>query len=375
MKRKKLRIHWIIWPILFLALLGLGLPLFWPKTTVSATAVPPTGTAVIQADKEANVVPGPSVAAGSIEQPITTIPLSGRLADPSAELSGLAWYGDYLILLPQYPRRETGGGQGYIYALRKSDILGYLDGKSNGPLDPIAIPFNALGLRDKMSNFEGFEAIGFAGDRVYLTIESGAGSKMMGYLVEGKVAPDLSKIEIDTSRLTPIEPQATLNNKADEALLVLDDRILTFYEVNGAAFNPHPVAHVFSLGLDSLGTVPSASLEYRITDAAREPGSNRFWVVDSFFLADLELLPKSDPLAEAFGKGPTHSRWPMVERLVELRYDPAFGVSLAGTAPIQLQLAPMETRNWEGLALLDDRGFLMATDKYPSTLLAFVPFP
>jgi hypothetical protein len=65
----------------------------------------------------------------------------------------------------------------------------------------------------------------------------------------------------------------------------------------------------------------------------------------------------------------------MVERLVELQFDASTGVSLTGLPPIQLQLEPMETRNWEGLVLLDDRGFLIATDKYPGTLLAFVPYP
>ena len=58
-----------------------------------------------------------------------------------------------------------------------------------------------------------------------------------------------------------------------------------------------------------------------------------------------------------------------------MQYDPLTGVELSGRAPVELELAPMETRNWEGLALLEGRGFLIATDKYPSTLLAFVPLP
>jgi len=31
------------------------------------------------------------------------ITLEGEISEPKAEISGLAWYGDYLILLPQYP--------------------------------------------------------------------------------------------------------------------------------------------------------------------------------------------------------------------------------------------------------------------------------
>ena len=30
------------------------------------------------------------------------IPLNGEAAERSLEMSGLAWYGDYLILMPQY---------------------------------------------------------------------------------------------------------------------------------------------------------------------------------------------------------------------------------------------------------------------------------
>ena len=375
MKKSKTGIHWIIWPLLALAIPGLILSFLWrggqaPNATPAQTRQMVTSEPSSTADRTTLQ----STREKPTEQPVIQIPLGGRLADRSAELSGLAWHKDMLILLPQYPRHASGENEGYIYALPKSEILGFLDGEINGPLEPKAIPFDAYGLRDEMRNFQGFESIGFSGDRVYLTIEAGNGDRMMGYIVSGTVAPGLSKIEVDSSTLVPIEPQTGLDNKADEALLVLDDRILTFYEVNGAKFNPKPAAHAFSLDLELLGTVPMTELEYRLTDAAREPGSSRFWVIDSFFLGDLELLPSSDPLAETYGKGPTHARLPMVERLVELQYD-ASGVTLTSTPPVQLQLAALETRNWEGLAMLDERGFLIATDKYPSTILAFVPRP
>ena len=40
------------------------------------------------------------VSAGEV-MPIE-IPLEGEAANRSLEMSGLAWYGDYLILMPQY---------------------------------------------------------------------------------------------------------------------------------------------------------------------------------------------------------------------------------------------------------------------------------
>jgi hypothetical protein len=94
----------------------------------------------------------------------------------------------------------------------------------------------------------------------------------------------------------------------------------------------------------------------------------------SFVIADLQLLPASDPLSDRFGKGTTHASFPVVERLVAMRYNPS-GVTLVDAAPVQLELESWGFRNWEGLALLDDRGFLLATDKHPTTILAFVPLP
>ena len=47
------------------------------------------------------------VSAGEV-MPIE-IPLEGEAADRSLEMSGLAWYGDYLILMPQYVNKKEPG--------------------------------------------------------------------------------------------------------------------------------------------------------------------------------------------------------------------------------------------------------------------------
>jgi len=49
------------------------------------------------------------------------------------------------------------------------------------------------------------------------------------------------------------------------------------------------------------------------------------------------------------------------------------GIALIDQAPIQLDLPGEDARNWEGIARLDERGFLVVTDKYPQTLLGLVP--
>ncbi len=93
-----------------------------------------------------------------------------------------------------------------------------------------------------------------------------------------------------------------------------------------------------------------------------------------FYPGDRALLrPGPDAFGETFGRGPTHRRGPAVERLVEFHLN-GERIEPTGRAPIQFELHA-EARNWEGLARLGGRGFLVATDTYPETLLAFVPAP
>lgn len=127
------------------------------------------------------------------EQPVTVIPLTEPLAKRQAEVSGIA-YGDYLIILPQYPDFFTSEGDGFLFAQPKIDILAFLDGTTSDPLEPIQIPFVAPGLSEQIDDFEGYEAIAFVRDRVFLTIETG---RPIGYLLAGTLASDLSELDDD----------------------------------------------------------------------------------------------------------------------------------------------------------------------------------
>jgi hypothetical protein len=283
----------------------------------------------------------------------------------------LAWHGDTLILLPQYPD-HFGKNDGVLFAIPKAAILDFLDGKSKGPLTVTTIQFYAPGLRRGIHDFEGYEAIGFSNEHVYLTIEAGKDAQMMGYLVRGTISADQSEIHIDTSRLVTIPPQVLLDNRTDEALIVTSDRILTFFEVNGAGLNSAPVVHVFGLDLAPQGTVSFPNLEYRVTDATLGP-DGQIWVINKFSPRDTDIVPISDPLSKQYNETNTHKKYPQVERLVSLNGG-ASGITLADLPPIPLELIE-EPRNWEGLVALDDRGFLLVSDNSPDTLLAFVPMP
>lgn len=319
-----------------------------------------------------------------VEHPVVTIPLTGSLALPEAELSGLAWYNDYLVLLPQYPNFATDyQGEGVLYLLPKAEILAYLDGTTSGPLQPQTLPFVAPGLAEAVAGFEGYEAIVFADDQAYLTIEAAPGepdaagtSGMRGYLARGVMRPDLGGLVIETTsleRLAELAPQSASANKSDEAILVENDRVVTIHEVNGDGLNPSPQAHVFDLALTPQSPIPFPNVEYRMTDASQPGFGEFFWAINSFFPGDEDLLPSFDPLTELHGAGPTHRQFAHVERLVEFRYVDV-GIVRTSRPPVQLELTE-EPRNWEGLVRLDDRGFLLATDTFPRTILGFVAVP
>jgi len=352
-----------------------------PPAITTATATPPAPTAppsptIVAITPTATVTVAPTVPpTAATEVPVTLLPLTKPAAKSSAEFSGMTWYGDFLILLPQYPNFSTTTGDGVLFAIPKADILAFLDGSRTDPLDPIAVPLIAPDVRLTAHGFEGYEAIAFRGNDVFLTIEGSPNRKMTGYLVRGKIAPDLSALTLDVNSLQTIEPQAKISNFSDETLIVTKDSELTLYEANGMNVNPAPVAHVFSTEGTPSGTIPFPNIEYRITDATALDASGNFWAINYLYPGDIKKVkPAPDPLAAKFGQGKTHAASDGVERLVQFHYQPD-GITLTGTPPIQLQLLPDDLRNWEGIVRLDNRGFLLATDKFPETLLGFVPFP
>jgi hypothetical protein len=305
------------------------------------------------------------------EQAVTLLPLGGPLQKDSAELSGLAWYGDHLVMLPQYPGWENDGTP-CLYTVSKADILARLDHTATGPLEPHCIRFDSGGLEKSISGFEGYEAIGFAGAQAYLTVETNARTGK-GLLVTGRIAPDLSVLKLETSPRASLLLPADVSNAGFEALVVAEDRVLALYEANGARVNRKPAAESLDRSLAGSRKLTLPSLEYRVTDATSLDAEGRFWVMNySYPGSQHAYKPAPDPFMARYGTGPTHAKKPQVERLIEFQVKPD-GIVLTDRPPLQFQLSDTAPRNWEGLVRLDDRGFLLVTDKFPETLLGFVP--
>lgn len=314
------------------------------------------------------VMPANTPIAEGAEVPIQPLTILGGVETPEAELSGLAWFDDRLVLLPQYPERfptEEGGG---VFVMTHDDVMRAVQG--HGDVEATTIPFIAPGLADDIDGFEGFEAIAFEGSEVFLTIEQDLPEATRGYLIKGRVRPGLSGIELDVENRVPLEPQSDIGNLAYEALAIHDGRVYVFYEANGAA-NPSPSAEVFDTELNRLDPLDLCSIEYRVTDTTSVDSRGRFWAANYYYEGDC-WATESCPMRERFGVGRSHRGRRTVERIIELQLT-GEGIEATDNPPVELELGDGPGRNWEGIVRFDDMGFLVVTDKHPTSMLAFVP--
>jgi len=301
------------------------------------------------------------------------LPLASPLDRPEIEISGLSWYGDTLVVLPQYPSRGAEPDARRLYGLSRSTLRKAVADTSAAPLDPIPIPLETQGIREHASAYEGREAIAFDGRDVFLLLEGTAdGRGMVGHLLRGRVAPGLQRIRVQGTEERRLPQQAQLSNMSYESLAIRGDTVITIFEANGARVNATPRAYRFDPTLQALGGVPFPTLEYRVTDATALAPNGQFWVLNYFYPGDRDLLhPAPDSLALRHGQGTTHQASDVVERLVQYRYTDE-GIRRTDRAPIWFELSGGTGRNWEGLVRFQD-GFLVATDRFPRTVLAYVP--
>jgi hypothetical protein len=331
------------------------------------------------------------------ETAVIEIELIGPMANPESELSGLAWYKNFLVFLPQHPDLEEINPDNHpkLFAIPKEEILAYLDERKNNnhpsPLEPQVIDFIIeRELYEKISSiegFEGFEAIAFWENKVFMTIEASP-DHMMGYLVAGDVEkkkngsikkitlkyPDSKKNKLD--KIPQDKPN--INNMAFETLLVTCDKVIAIYEANGKNVNTSPWAYVYDHDLTFKKRIAFPPIEYRITDATDMDDDQRFWCINYYYPGEKDKLsPAEDPIAKKNEKGRTHMKCEIVERLVEFKLQYSNNIVLVGRPPLQLKLkgsSKNEARNWEGIVRLDNRGFLLVTDKHPCTIFGFLEF-
>ena len=305
------------------------------------------------------------------ESKVQEITLVGPASESRAEISGMAWCGDNLVLLPQYPSIFGEDDSANVFNIPQENLDDYFSGEVPEGLAPELIPFDTGGLEQTLTGFEGYEGIVFNGSEVYVTIEARQWDGMMGYLVKGEVVGDCDGFILDPKSVIPLEPQVDISNMSHEALVIYQNQLYVIFEANGNNVNPNPVAHVFDFSLESHTTVDLPNIEYRLPAAAMPDETGAFWAVNYFFPGEAsDLEPAVDQIGLDYGIGFSHYDANPVERLVKFRIDDN-SVQLVDQPPIYLELMDGGSRNWEGVVQYG-HGFLLVTDKFPTTILAYV---
>ena len=301
------------------------------------------------------------------EKNIEEIYLKGLITDKKQEISGMDWYNERLFLLP-----ENLGG--FLFTISKIEILSALGKKNKKPITPKQTRFLTPDYSKTIPGFDGFEAISFNNNEVFISIEAEENGIMCGYVAWGEINPRTLEIQIKDENIKKLNTPIQIENMSFESLLFHNENLIMIYEANGLNLQKKVMQTIFSARRNTISYIDFENIEYRITDVTKIDQHNKFWGINYFWPGDEKLLmPSKDFILNRFIEGKSHSQSKAVERLIEFEIKDN-KIILSNINPIQLVLDSDNSRNWEAIARLDDKGFLIATDKYPKMILGFVPF-
>ena len=301
------------------------------------------------------------------EKNIEEIYLEGLITDKKQEISGMDWYQDRLFLLP-----ENLGG--FLFTISKIEILSAINKKDKKPITPKQTRFLTPDYSKTIPGFDGFEAISFNNNEVFISIEAEENGIMCGYVGWGEINPRTLEIQIKDENIKKLNTPIQIENMSFESLLFHNENLIMIYEANGLNLQKKIKQTIFSTKRNTISYIDFENIEYRITDVTKIDKHNKFWGINYFWPGDEKLLmPSKDFILNRFIEGKSHSQSKAVERLIEFEIKDN-KIILSNTNPIQLVLDSDNSRNWEAIARLDDKGFLIATDKYPKMILGFLPF-
>jgi len=306
------------------------------------------------------------------EVEILEIPIIGEMADRKSEISGLCWFGDQLILLPQYPSRFN-SELGKIFYIEKLRLNNFISGKDSSDIRPKYYTIDLSSIENLFTLGSGFESITIINQTVYFTIEHLDDGNTETLLISGKIDSMNQVVKLNINSLVKDPSDLNMHNISDESILHYEDKIIPIYEIFGRNINRNPQVSVFNLDLKYQSKIDYPAIEYRITDVTSVNDSGIFWAINYFYPGDFDKLnPAKDSIKHQFGLGESHLKFKHVERLVQFQIRDN-EIILAKRAPIYLKLSNDGSRNWEGVVNYDNSGFLIVTDTFPKTILAFLP--
>lgn len=290
------------------------------------------------------------------------IQLEGDIAERKLEASGLTWYNDNLIILPQFPHKWDNEFDGAIYFIPKESIESYLRGENRNPIKGEKISFIADGLDEIGKRWgSGYEAITFVGDTCYVSIESVKSGESTSFIVKGKINFKEKIITLNSDSKIELKSQTGIHNMGEETIVANNGSVFSIHEANGENVNKSPTAIKLSGSLNVEEKIPFPNVEYRITDATSVDLIGKFFAINYFYPGEFEKL-KPNLSEEEKDKA--------IEQILEFQIldDKIIRTT---KSPIVISKGKNEKgSNWEGIVKFND-GFLIITDMFPETVLAY----
>jgi hypothetical protein len=305
------------------------------------------------------------------------------------EFSGMALFGKRLYLLPQYGNHKDSKLDGLfsIYSIGTDSLKRNIDGKDSCISNYRTIYVTNLDkLPDSIKQYyEGFEAIAFVGNQVYLSIET-VDSSDYCFLIKGMIDTANNKVTIDPVHTLSLRRYPYIKNAGFESLTYLqkEKKLIALYE-----FNAMPNGGIGYLIDPSFSYKPKKIsipfLHFRITDAQAN-STGKIYALNYHYGGDYKKYLNNDIIRhqEENIKSMVHDLKGTLIR------DPDFlKIKSSGYARIVMmnsykakswkQVATFDPfeNNWEGLILFEE-GALIITDANRSKLqlstLSYVEF-
>ncbi len=290
------------------------------------------------------------------------IELAGDLAERNFEASGMAWYKENLIILPQFPHKWDDKFDGAIYLIPKVRIEKFINGEDVNPILGEKIQFVAMGL-DEIGKRKGsgYEAITFVDDTVFVSIESLSDDEPASYVVRGVIDLEKKRIVLDSNSKFKVKSQTNIHNMGEETILEFKKNIYTIHEANGVNVNKLPYATKIDFNLCSADKFPFPNIEYRITDATHVDSNGIFYAINYFYPGEFKKLKPNLNEMEREKAIEQILEFQIMNNKIERTFRKAIDISNPKSK---------NGRNWEGIVKFNN-GFLLITDMFPETILGY----
>lgn len=288
------------------------------------------------------------------------IELAGDLAKKEFEASSLAWYKNYLIILPQFPHKWDNQFDGAIYFISQKELNNYISGEDKSPIKGEKIHFIADGL-DEIGKRDGsgYEAITFINDKVFVSIESIDKDSSSSFIVKGNLDFENRKLVLDKNSKYEIKSQTNIYNMGEEAIFTHKNYIYALHEANGININKSPFSTKLDIELNFVSKIEMPNIDFRITDATSVDSIGKFYALNYYYPGEFKKLKPSLVNKET-----------SIEQIIEFHLENN-KIELTNKNPILISnQIEKNGHNWEGIARYNN-GFLLITDMFPETILAY----